>query len=177
MARHLQISHSVMFENKYNGMVQPTWQRTNEDIKLIKDAKRDSENNTTESDYYNSTDSIFPYKQEQTSSDYESFVDDETNFENLMLVVSEETKTYSLIEQSAQPNSLVASTRFREDIIFYLVENTKIFEVGVACLSTTIAASMLLLPEGFNTGTSLVLSAPLLVCICGILAKYAKHNS
>ncbi|MCY4490262.1 MAG: hypothetical protein OXC46_02230 [Thaumarchaeota archaeon] len=177
MAKHLQISHGVMFENKYNGMVQPTWQKTNHNIKLIKDAKRNSDNITTqESDYYNSADSIFPYKQEQTSSDYESFADDETNFENLMLAVSEETKTYSLIEQSTQPNSLVASTRFREDIIFSL-ENTKIFEVGVACLSTTIAASMFLLPEGFNTGTSLVLSAPLLVCICGILAKYAKHNS
>ena len=174
MSEQLQIARLMPFEGGFGDMEQPVWQKSNEQAELIKNTKNYSENVDPESDY----DDIADLSQftDEGKDVYESFTDDPTIIENMM-VVPEEIKTYSLIEQLAPVNSLVASTRFDEDIIFSSVGTDRLFEVGASCLSVAIVASMLLLPAGFNTGTSLVLSAPLFVCACGILAKYTKRRS
>ena len=97
---------------------------------------------------------------------YESFTD------SLVYKISQ-VKMFSLFESISEINFLAASTRFTDDIIFSLEKN-KIFEIGAACLIAGIVASMYILPDNIDIGVSLLLSAPLFVCSCGIFFKHRK---
>ena len=170
----------IVLSEKIIDREQPSWQKPNELTELIKKTNDVDSGKMVphKSDYFTITDSAFPfmYEEEQKEGDdYESFTE-EMMLENLTLQVSDNIRSYSLIEQFAHVNFLASSTRFAEDIIFSLMD-IKLFKIGAACLSAAVAASMFFLPDGFNIGASLVLSAPLFVCVCGIFAKYVKRSS
>lgn len=83
---------------------------------------------------------------------------------------------YLLVIRSAEGNPPVEVTRFEHDIIF-TYDDSKILEVSGAALAAGIAASMLVMPPGFNTAVSLFLSAPLFVCAVGIFVKRMKQRA
>lgn len=124
----------------------------------------------TDSDYFDVLD-ISSYPQHsydpQEGENYESLVG--TDF--LWAVL--DTIRYDLINSSLEANDHIQSTRFLDDIIFVL-NDSKLFEVGTVVLTSGVVASSLMLPEGFNVAVPLLLSASLLVCICGLLTKHRK---
>lgn len=122
---------------------------------------------------YFGVDDLFKYLDNSDESrrdeNYESL-------DNRMMDFMEMPTRYGLMRSYAEENADVQSTRFTDDIIFTL-NNSKRFELGTLALSSGIVASMLVLPDGFDLAMSLMLAAPLLVCICGLGVKHLRKKT
>ena len=100
---------------------------------------------------------------------------EDVNYESLdgdyLLKFTEIPIQYGLEKSHLEENVYMQSARFQDDIIFTL-NNSKLFELGAFALASGVASSLAILPDGFNISVALLLSAPLLVCICGLFVKY-----
>ena len=144
---------------------------------IVDDIQRDSVRETREdlgSKYFSVFD-MFSHldnsDESRESEDYESLKEGcLVDFMHIPITI------YGLIESHLVENTRVQSTRFTDDIIFML-NNSKLFESGTLALSLGVVVSLSFLPDGFDVAMSLLLSAPLLVCVCGIFAKHYRRKA
>ena len=142
---------------------------------LVKNLQK-SEDVSVPSDenYFNLFDNSFSFfdnsDEPQKDENYESFDN------NILLDISKKPRSYQLEESFVDENTFIESTRFFDDIIFIL-NHTRVFESSALILTAGIIASLFLLPDDFNVSISLLLSAPLVVSICGLYMKYIKKKT
>ena len=158
-------------EQKHSSSVtpQPSLVQDRGDINRMAEELRLSER---EMDHTSNYFSLFDMFHHFSNSD-ESHED--VNYETLdgdyLLKFTEIPIQYGLEKSHLEENVYMQSARFQDDIIFTL-NNSKLFELGAFALASGVASSLAILPDGFNISVALLLSAPLLVCICGLFVKY-----
>lgn len=106
----------------------------------------------------------------------EPIIEEDNVFVNNLLISTIEQKIFSLEKSNIFANFLLATTRFVDDIIFIFL-NSKILEITSLALTAGIIASSFILPGDIGVGISFLLSAPLFVCLTGIIAKYLKYKN
>lgn len=155
----------------YDDVDQPLLLQEKSDMETMAQKMKELEARSSSDSKYFGVSDLFSYLDNSDESredeNYESMMS------NGMITLMETSTSYELTESYIEENIHVQSTRFPGDIIFTL-SNSKLFEFGSLALSSGIVASMTILPPGFDLAMSLMLSAPLLVCICGLCAKHHK---
>ena len=171
MSDILKISEQKHFSSV---LPQPSLVQSREDVNRMAEELRLSEGEMDHTSNYFSLFDMFHHFDNSDESheggDYESL---ETN---CLFKIMEPPMRYGLEKSDLEENVYMQSVRFPDDIIFTL-NNSKLFELGAFALASGVASSLAILPDGFNISVSLLLSAPLLVCICGLFVKYYRKKT
>ena len=171
MSEVLKISGRKVFKP---ALQQPSWLQDKKDSVKVIDEMQSSESDMDHMSNYFGLSDLFHYLDNSTeiheTDDYESLDG------NCLVEFVDIPIQYGLEKSGLEENIHIQSIRFQDDIIFTL-NNSKLFEVGALTIASGMFTSLALLPDGFNISAALLLSAPLLVCICGLFVKHLKKST